>query len=271
VVVGGVEIVPVLDAVGDLCELAHAYPDVPADAWEPYRPLYPELFSGTRWRLPVAVHLVRSGGATVLVDTGVGPAGLWDFWAAEREGLLPAALDQLGVQREEIDVVFLSHLHVDHLGWNTDERSDVFFPRARYVTHPDALAFALARPDRPHIKRCLEPLLDRIKPASDGIELAPGVIARALPGHYPGHMGVSIRSEGERAELIADTVPHPALLDERAWVFALDDFEPTPTRAHLVEEVLDTDCVVVCGHYPGSGIGRVVSRDGRVVWEELTA
>jgi glyoxylase-like metal-dependent hydrolase (beta-lactamase superfamily II) len=269
VVVDGVEIVPVLDAVGDLCELADAYPEVPAEAWESYRPLYPELFSGTQWRLPVAVHLLRANGTTVLVDTGVGPAGLWDFWSPEREGLLPDELDEIGVRREDVDVVFLTHLHVDHVGWNTDHRSVVFFPRARYLTHPDALAFALQRAERPHIVRCLEPLAERIELVEDGAELAPGVRARALPGHYPGHMGVSIRSGDARAELIADIAPHPALLDQPAWAFAYDDIEQTSTRAELVEEVLDTDCVVVCGHFPGSGIGRVVSRDGRVVWEEL--
>ncbi len=271
VVVGGVEIVPMLDAVGDLCELTHAYPDVPADAWEPYRPLYPELFAGTKWRLPVAVHLVRAKGTTVLVDTGVGPAGLWDFWAPEREGLLPEELERLGVHRDAVDVVFLTHLHVDHLGWNTDKSSDVFFPHARYVTHSDALAYALSKPNRPHIRRCVEPLADRFEPAEDGAELAPGVMVRVLPGHYPGHTGISVRSEGVRAELIGDLAPHPALLDQTAWAFAFDDVEQTSTRAGLVEDVLDTDCIVACGHYPGSGIGRVVRRGGRVIWEELGA
>jgi glyoxylase-like metal-dependent hydrolase (beta-lactamase superfamily II) len=261
----------VLDAVGDLCHLADAYPDVPAESWAPYRPLYPELFSGTQWRLPVVVHLVRSERTTVLVDTGVGPAGLWGAWTPEREGLLPGALERLGVGRENVDVVFFTHLHVDHLGWNTDEDGGVFFPRARYVTHPDSLACARGNADQSHIRRCVEPLAEHFDGAEDGAELAPGVTARALPGHYPGHMGLSIRSEGARAELIGDIAPHPALLDEPAWVFAFDDVDQTSTRARFVEEVRDTECIVVCGHYPGSGIGRVVTRDGRAVWEELAA
>ena len=63
-------------------------------------------------------------------------------------------------------------------------------------------------------------------------------------------------------------MPHPALLDRPEWVFAFDELDQTPTRAQLVEEVVDNDGFVVCGHYPGSGIGRVVTRDGRVLWEE---
>ena len=81
-------------------------------------------------------------------------------------------------------------------------------------------------------------------------------------------MGVSIRSGGERAELIADMAPHPALLDRPEWVFAFDDVPQTTTRAELVEELVDRDPLLVCGHFPGSGIGRVVTRERRVVWEE---
>jgi glyoxylase-like metal-dependent hydrolase (beta-lactamase superfamily II) len=269
--VGAVEIVPVPDAIGELGELGDLFPGVPEADWEPYRRLYPELSSDSRWRLPVTVHVLRTGGTNILVDTGVGPAGLWDYWRPEREGLLPGALEALDIAREDVDVVFLTHLHVDHLGWNTDEDGAVFFPRARYLVHPDALDFARAKPDRPHIRRCVEALGGRFEPALDGAELGPGVMARLLSGHYPGHMGVSIRSEGASAELIGDIAPHPALLERPEWVFVFDDVEQTATRSRLIEEVCDTDCVVVCGHFPGSGIGWVVTSDDGVVWEEIGA
>ena len=70
VLVGDVELVPVLDAVGLLAEYADAYPQVPADAWEPYRALYPELFAGASWRLPCRSFLIRSEGVSVLVSDG---------------------------------------------------------------------------------------------------------------------------------------------------------------------------------------------------------
>ena len=87
--IGAIEVAPLLDAVGTLAELEQAYPDVAAEEWAPYRELYPELFAGSRWRLPVKTHLIRSGGTTVLVDTGVGPPGSFRMWRGEREGLLP--------------------------------------------------------------------------------------------------------------------------------------------------------------------------------------
>jgi glyoxylase-like metal-dependent hydrolase (beta-lactamase superfamily II) len=269
VLVGEIEVVPIPDAVGVFGELVELYEGTSAEDWEPYRALYPELFAGSRWRIPVPVYLLRSGGRTLLVDTGAGPAGLWEDLRAEHEGLLPGALEDVSVRPEDVDVVFLTHLHIDHLGWNTDAEGRVFFPNARYVVHPHALAFALERPDRRHIVRCVTPLLDRFEDAVEGAELLPGVIAVALPGHYPGHMGLRIRSNGAEALAIADIAPHPAMLDRPDWVFAYDDMEQTGTRAEVVREVVDTETVVICSHFGGSGIGRVLTREGRVVWEEL--
>ena len=267
-VVGETEVVPLLDAVGTLAELEQAYPGVEVEEWAPYRELYPELFAGPRWRLPVKVHVVRTAGTTVLVDTGVGPPGSFPLWRGEREGLLPAALEELGISRDAVDLVLLTHLHIDHIGWTTDERGQVFFPKARYLVHREALAFARENRDRPHIRRSVEPLVERFELLEADAELASGVTAFVAPGHYPGHMGVRIRSNGEEAMLIADIAPHPALLDRPEWVYAFDDGPQTTTRGELVAGLADRDVLAICGHYPGSGVGRIVSRDGRVVWEE---
>jgi glyoxylase-like metal-dependent hydrolase (beta-lactamase superfamily II) len=268
--VGSVEIHRVPDAVGLLAELGDTYPDVPEVAWEPYRALYPDLFVGTKWRLPCDSFLIRSGEVAVLVDTGVGPPGLWD-WEAEREGLLPGALADLGVGRDEIDVVFLTHLHIDHVGWNTDEHGTTFFPRARYVVHRDALAFASSQDARPHVERCILALADRFEQLDGEAELAPGVSAFPLPGHYPGHMGIRVSSGGEEAMLMADAAVHPALLDHPEWRYVsdLDHESAVATRHRLLAKLVDADIVVASGHYPPGGIGRIVRIDGRVRWDHL--
>jgi glyoxylase-like metal-dependent hydrolase (beta-lactamase superfamily II) len=270
VVVGSVEIEPVLDAVGVLCEYVEAYPGVSQEDWEPYREHYPELFAGTAWRLPCLSYLIRSDEATIIVDSGVGPAGLWDDWAPEQEGLLPSALEALGISPDEIDIVFLTHLHVDHVGWNCDLDAVPLFPRARYVVHGDALAYALTK-RYAHIRRCIVPLADRIQQVRGDTELARGIVAFGTPGHYPGHLALRVSSEGAGATLVGDVVPHPALLDRPEWVFAFDEdaMANAPTRAALVAELAASDGLVVCGHYPGSGIGRLVTREGRVVWEPV--
>jgi glyoxylase-like metal-dependent hydrolase (beta-lactamase superfamily II) len=269
VVVGAVELLPALDAVGVLCELSEAYPDVAWEEWAPYADLYPELFVGTAWRLPVTCYVVRSESTTLLVDTGVGPPGLWD-WTAEEEGLLPRALDGLGIRAEDVDAVVLTHLHIDHLGWNTDLEGVPLFPRARYVAHAEALAFALERTGRAHIQRCVVPLLDGFEQVGGDAELAPGVRALPTPGHFPGHLSLRISSQGAGATILGDVAPHPALLDRPGWRFAFDEDQERSeaVRGALVEELIEGGGLVVCGHYPGTGIGRLAARDGRVVWEQ---
>lgn len=270
-VVGSIELLPLRDAVGELGELGELYPGVALEDWESYRKLYPELFADTRWMLPCGGYLVRSPEATILVDTGAGPPGLWE-WAAEQEGLLPGALEELGVFRDDVDIVFLTHLHNDHVGWSTEREGAAFFPRARYVVHRGSLAFARAKDAGPHLRQCILPLVDRFETVDGDVELAPGVTAFVAPGHYPGHMALRLESGGAEAMLIADVAVHPALLDEPDWVYVWDG-DPTlcaQTRRALLPRLVDRDVLVACGHYPGTGIGRLVTRDGHVVWEEAT-
>jgi glyoxylase-like metal-dependent hydrolase (beta-lactamase superfamily II) len=263
VVVGSVELVPLVDAVGELGELAELFPDTPD--WAPYRDLYPEVFAESRWRIPCTSYLVRSGGNTVLVDTGVGPAGLWGWGAESEEGLLPA-LANAGVAPDDVDVVFLTHLHVDHVGWNTDRDGRLVFPNARYLAHRDGIAFA-SDSDRPHVERTI--LAVEFEQIDGETAVAEGVTAFPLPGHFPGHMGLRIDSEGERAVLIADAAVNPMLLDhpDRAYVSDGDAAACAATRRVLLPELVDQDVLTVCGHYPAGGIGRVVTRGDRVVWE----
>jgi glyoxylase-like metal-dependent hydrolase (beta-lactamase superfamily II) len=268
VVVGSVELEPLTDAVGRLGALAEIYPQVPEASWEPYRELYPDLFAGDEWRVPCTCYLVRSGGRTLLVDTGVGPPGLWD-WEPEWEGGLLPELARVSVAPEDVDVVLITHVHVDHVGWNSDVDGEVVFPRARFMLHAEAVAAARARSERPSIQRCILPLLERglVDELADGAEVVPGVTAIALPGHDPGHVGLRI---GGEAVLIAVAAVHPALLNEPGWLyeFDYDAARAAETRRALVEELADTDTLVACGHYPGGGIGRVSNSDGGVIWEE---
>ena len=261
-VVGSVDLVPIVDALGDFGALAELYPEF--DAWEPYCKLYPSLFRDGHWVLPCTCYLVRASGTVVLVDTGFGPAGPESAWDVA-EGL-PAGLAAAGVAPEDVDLVFLTHLHIDHVGWNTDREARPLFPRARYLVHREARAFV--RGDaRPHVARCIEPI--EFEELDGETELAAEVVAFPLPGHYPGHMGVRIDSEGERALLIVDTAVQPAQLDQPAlrYVFDVDHEACVETRRRLLPEIVDADVLVACGHYPDGGIGRAVRRDGRVVWE----
>ena len=265
-VVGSVELVPLVDAVGLLGELDELYPGF--DDWEPYRALYPELFAGSQWRISCTSYLIRSGGTTVLVDTGVGPAGLWGWTPESEEGLLPA-LAAAGVapdrdRRRLPDTPARRPRRLEH----RSGRAKLVFPKARYVAHRDGVAFALGT-DRPHIARTIAPV--SFEDVAAGAELAEGVTAFELRGHFPGHLGLRIESGGERAVLIADAAVHPMLLHEpeATYVSDADPDDCAETRRALLPGLVDQDVLTVCGHYPGGGIGRVVTRGGRIVWEPV--
>jgi glyoxylase-like metal-dependent hydrolase (beta-lactamase superfamily II) len=268
VAVGNLELASLPDAIGLLGELDDLFPDVSAADWEPYRALYPGLFSGSQWRLPVTCFLVRSEERTILVDAGVGAPGGWD-WEPESEGALPTVLASQGVDPGGVDTVLLTHPHVDHVGWLAADKP---FARAQVVVHGDALAFAIDNSRIEWLPDRLRALRDRgrIEAIADGAELAPGVSVRAYTGHYPGHLGVQLDSGQERAVIIADAAVHPALLDRPDWRYASDHehARAVSTRRSLLAELVNTDTVVAANHYPGSGIGRIERRGERIVWDE---
>ena len=269
VAIGQFELASLPDAVGILGELGELFPQATATDWEPYRALYPELFAGSQWRLPVACFTVRAHGRTILVDAGVGPPGSWD-WKGEVEGGLPGALAAHHVDPAELDAIVLTHPHVDHVGWLAD---DELLAHALVLIHGDAFAFAVENSRVEWLPNRLRELEQRgrIQTVAEGVELAPGVTVRAYPGHYPGHVGLQLEAGGERAVVIADAAVHPALLDapDGHYVSDHDHHLSAATRRALVAQLADTATVVAASHYPGSAIGRIMRRDDRVIWEVL--
>jgi glyoxylase-like metal-dependent hydrolase (beta-lactamase superfamily II) len=225
---------PLVDGVGLLGPLDKLFPDMSEEDWAPYRKRYPDLVSGNDWRLPVVCFLVRAGGQTVLVDTGAGPKGRWDEWMPEpesQEGLL-RQLDPA-----DVDAVFLTHDHIDHVGWNVLDDGTPTFPNARYLMHEDALAVARETADRrTHIGGCVLAL--DIQTVRGGQEIGPGLEVVELPGHAPGHAGVLV---GEDAVIVADAAPHPAQLDHPEWRFSYDEDQEVAveTRRRIADEFRD--------------------------------
>src|SRR5687767_12669554 len=115
--IGDIEIVPVSDG---RAKLPPAY-FVNAD-WGPHQEL---LGSDGFVDIAIGCFLLRSGGRTVLVDAGVGPVSNPIFQGGE----LPARLDEAGVDRDAIDAVICTHLHLDHTGWLVQD-ARLFFPKA---------------------------------------------------------------------------------------------------------------------------------------------
>jgi glyoxylase-like metal-dependent hydrolase (beta-lactamase superfamily II) len=281
--IGNVQIVGLSDAAVDApITLDQTFPGVPADAWAPYRARYPGVFGGPNvWHLDIGCYLVRSRGRTILVDTGIGPASTAISTFLQTEGRLLEALRAEGVGPDQVDTVIISHLHVDHVGWNVQEkdgRARLTFPRARYLVHEADWA-AFQRPEVqqqllvPYVDQLVTPLLTLggLELTSDGRAVTDELTLLHTPGHTPGHQSVLVVSGGERAILWGDAIVHPAQVTEPEWVFSqdLDGAQAAETRHHLLDRVEAEGMTVAACHFPEGGFGRLVRLDGSRYWQGL--
>jgi glyoxylase-like metal-dependent hydrolase (beta-lactamase superfamily II) len=233
-------------------------------------------------RFRVGSFLIRSSSAPlVLVDTGFGgrerepaPGGL-----RFRPGRLLEGLAEHGIQPEEIEIVLLTHLHVDHIGWNTVDRDGKpvpTFPRARYMldqreweywTQPQVVERSEA------IRDCVLPLQEagRLDLIQADRALTSELTAVPTPGHTPGHISLAILSGGERGVITGDVAHSPIQLTETEWSLALD-LDPSlaaRTRTAFADR-FDVEGMSVIGtHFPQPGFGRFIRLNGRRYWRAL--
>ncbi len=201
----------------------------------------------TPWVLDFFAYLVRHDGATVLVDTGMGPPGD-DPFLPERDGRLPQELEAAGVAPADVDLVLLTHLHPDHVGWNMVDGVP-FFRNARYVAPRDDYAFFTAtRGERPYVQQQVVALHDAgvLDLVDDGAEPLPGIRLEQTGGHTPGHCIVRLPG----ATLAADLAVHPLQLADPGlgYVAEEDQAAIAAARRRLLPALAGTR--VGFGHIP---------------------
>ncbi|GAA0348500.1 MBL fold metallo-hydrolase [Streptomyces blastmyceticus] len=214
-------------------------------------------------------------GLRVLVDTGIGngktranPA--WDNLDSDYLTRLTTA----GFAPESVDLVILTHLHTDHVGWNTRADGGLWkptFPNARYLTaraewnHWSTAEMDDAR--RQMFRDSVHPvkdagLLHLVDVPAKGTEVAPGVRLIPTPGHTPGHISVELRSGTATALITGDCIHHPVQLHDPG-IDSCVDTDPrqaAATRRRLLASLTDTDTLLLGTHFPSPTGGRVTSR-----------
>ena len=225
--------------------------------------------------MSVQALIVESGGRRILVDTCIGndkerPIPDWN----KRTGPFLQDLTEAGHPPEAIDTVVCTHLHVDHVGWNTtlvDGRWTPTFPNARYLMGKAEWAYwekeddsqfggVLADSVRPVIDAGLADLVETDHKVSDEVWLEP------TPGHTPGHVSVRISSRGEDAVITGDLMHHPCQMARPEWgsAFDWDADKARDTRNRSSWSATPDEPVLVIGtHFAGPTAGRIV-RDGKV-------
>jgi len=270
--VGGAEVVALCDAVADYGNsITDPFPTVPAEAWAPYRERYPDAFapSGTL-RLHVHCHLVRAGGRTILVDTGLGPSsapGARFFGVA---GSLLAELASVGVGPGEVDVVVLTHHHFDHIGGTADEDGAPAFPNARHLI--GWADWEVLSRDPAHAEkweRSGRPIADLVERTDGERGPAAGVTVVPAPGHTPGHQVVIV--DGEPSLLLsADLAITAAQLQEPEWC-SEGDADPaaaSAARRAWFGRAAAEGLTVATPHF-SEPFGRVGAEDGAQAWLPL--
>jgi glyoxylase-like metal-dependent hydrolase (beta-lactamase superfamily II) len=249
--------------------LAQARPEVlAATAW-----LYPNFVSPEgHLRLSIHALLVEAPGLRLVVDTCVGndrPRGILG-----KQPLSTAFLEQLaevGWPRDSVEAVVCTHLHVDHVGWNTMLEAGRWvptFPNARYLIgraeydHWSAEGgeeqqVILSDSVKPVLDAGLVDLVEMDHRLTDEIRLTP------TPGHTPGHVSVVIESQGERALITGDAMHHPCQIAHPDWSppFDSDQIASEATRRQMLESVADKPVLVIGTHFAAPTAGHV-KRDG---------
>ncbi len=187
---------------------------VPRPLWE--RKAKPD----ERNRILMAMNclLVRTGGKTILVDTGAGDK--WDSKSRDIYGFggetnLLHSLADRGVKPEDVDLVINTHLHFDHCGWNTrlvDGKAVPTFPNARYTVQRGQFEHAQSPNERDRASYFHDNFLPieaagKWRLLAGDVELAPGVEVVRLPGHTADMQGVKLTGGGKTAIFFADLVP----------------------------------------------------------------
>lgn len=233
-----------------------------------------------RGLLPMAVtcYLVRSAGKNILIDSGLGGRRRPGF----PRGHLDDTLQQAGIAPDDIDIVLNTHMHIDHVGWNTvaneDGSSRVFFPNAKFIfqqaewdywMQPDRLE----SPSNLHLVECVLPLKDtgRVELVDTDYAVDEHLTFLATPGHTPGHVSIGVMSGGERAVVVGDASHHPVQLMHPDWSPSYDEDPELAgrTRDALFDRVIDENRTWIAGHWDHPGVGRIVRLEGKRVFQAL--
>jgi glyoxylase-like metal-dependent hydrolase (beta-lactamase superfamily II) len=264
--VGDFEIISIVDLESPF-PMAGVFPDVPAEAFEPYRPLYPGAFQDDALKLAISGYVISGGGRTILVDTGLGPN-----MNPEIPGQLVTRLKTEGFGPEDIDTVIFTHLHLDHVGWNFQD-GKATFPRCRYVVQQVDWDYFSVQTDDPVVAAQVVPLgkTGALELVSGETQFTPEITLVPTPGHTPGHQSVVVSSGGDHAFIAGDVSHHPAQAQETAWKvgFDVDPEQASATRASVMDR-LERDGHSACfGHYPAPGFGLIVREGSRRIFRAL--
>jgi glyoxylase-like metal-dependent hydrolase (beta-lactamase superfamily II) len=215
-------------------------------------------------------YVVKTPHHTILIDSCIGndkPRPQRPKWNMKTDGTYMRGLAAAGLSVDDIDYVMCTHLHVDHVGWNTrleNGRWVPTFPKAKYVfakTEFDYWSETHAKTPVPAIGDSVMPIVEAKRHEVVGDEHAIGDHVRILPtpGHTPGHSAFRLGRGKDDAVFSGDLVHSPiqALYPEMSMRFDVDPAAAAKTRRSFFERYCDTDTLCCTAHFPSPSVGRI--------------
>lgn len=251
------------------------FPETTAEHWAPHKAwMQPTAMDPESGKLVLAIQsfLVRTRHHTIVVDTCVGDGKPRSMprWNMTASGRWLQNLAAAGARPEVVDYVLCTHLHRDHVGWNTrlvDGRWVPTFPNATYLfSRKEFEYWEQARDLRPNegFGDSVLPVVEagQVRWVSHDFRLDDEFCLESTPGHTPDHMSVRLASKGAEAVITGDLIHTPVQCVEPAWAMRADfDREQArKTRRAFLERCCGTDTLVCASHFPSPSFGRVIQR-----------
>ncbi len=233
-------------------------------------------------RAQVQSFLIRSNGKNILIDTCNGndkERPNVPTWGNLQTNYLEK-FKAVGILPEEIDIVACTHLHFDHVGWNTKRDNGIWIPtfhRVKYLFSKKEYEYWIKKPEKemvddfngiddsvtPIIEAGLAELVSDDHLIDQYIRLIP------TPGHTPHHVSIMIESRGKRAIISGDTLHHPCQIAFQGWTTLADTFpdQTVVTRRKLLAEIKDTDTLLVGSHFANPVAGKVKTLSAGLIFE----
>jgi glyoxylase-like metal-dependent hydrolase (beta-lactamase superfamily II) len=262
---GAVELTRVLEWQGPFAPAATMVPDAAPEDWQRL-PL--GFWQDGMYVAALQTWVLRSEGRTILVDTGIGDVRLPQ--ETRPRAVLPALLADVGVRPDDVDVVVNTHLHYDHVGWNTVAGGHgrvPTFPRATYLipAADESARRTSTADDRMSYADAVAPIVAAGQAVLwHGRHRIDGNLAlESAPGHTPGSSVLRLASGTDRAVFVGDLLHSPVQIGhpEHNSCFDEDPGGARRSRIRALARAADERELVIPAHFAGAGAAQV-RRDG---------
>ncbi len=273
---GPFEIQRVVEAEGPFREPDFILPDATPEHFAPCKAAQdPRFYDRDTNQLIMSFHsiVIRTERSTILVDTCIGNDKERSFieeWHLQNRPFLQTLASQ-GVKPEEVDYVMCTHLHSDHVGWNTQLRNGRWvptFPNAKYVfARKEAEYWQHVYDTDPEdgYRRSWEDSVQPILEAGQATlvdmdhEIERGITLMPAPGHTPGTVILNLQQGSEQAFLTGDVIHHPVQFEHPEWSsnFCANRVQSRVSRMRFIESVADTGAHVIPAHFAAPSVVRV--------------